>query len=78
MVNRVLGDHLIEVIFMLACNVGRTERIVRISIGILILVAGLAFGSWWGLIGIAPILTGLSRYCPANTLLGINNCQRAK
>ncbi|MDF2653395.1 MAG: hypothetical protein K0Q73_9200 [Paenibacillus sp.] len=63
---------------MAACNVGRTEQVIRISIGILILVAGLAFESWWGLIGIAPILTGLTRYCPANALLGINNCQKVK
>ncbi|MBW5448783.1 DUF2892 domain-containing protein [Cohnella sp. CFH 77786] len=60
------------------CNVGNTERILRISAGVIILAAGIAARSWWGLIGAAPILTGATRYCPANALLGIDNCETAK
>lgn len=58
------------------CNVGKTEQVIRISIGVIIVLLGLYFRSWWGLIGLAPIITGTIRYCPANALLGINNCQK--
>lgn len=59
------------------CNVGKTEQIVRMSVGAAVLVTGLMYRKWWGLLGIAPIVTGATRYCPANALLGIDNCKRA-
>lgn len=58
------------------CNVGKTEQVVRISAGAAILLAGLAYRSWWGLLGLAPIITGSMRYCPVNQVLGIGNCKR--
>ncbi|PZE19551.1 YgaP family membrane protein [Paenibacillus xerothermodurans] len=58
------------------CNVGNTERIVRMSIGGAIMLSGLYYRRWWGLLGLAPILTGAFRYCPANNMLGLDNCQR--
>ena len=56
------------------CNVGKTEQIVRISIGIGIILVGLYFRSWWGLIGVIPIITGSIRYCPLSDVLGISTC----
>ena len=59
-------------------NIGDVERVVRVVAGVLIL--SLVFvgpKSLWGLIGIMPILTGLSGWCPPYSLLGINTC-RAK
>jgi sulfite exporter TauE/SafE len=56
------------------CNVGGTEQIVRIMIGIVIVLLGLYFRNWWGLIGLVPIITGAIRYCPANDVLGISTC----
>ena len=60
---------------VLACNVGKAEQAVRIAAGVGILLAGLYKKRWWGLLGIAPIITGATRYCPANAVLGINNCK---
>jgi hypothetical protein len=60
------------------CNVGRTEQIVRISIGVVILLIGLYYRSWWGLIGFAPIITGSIRYCPVSDILGISTCDTKK
>ncbi len=57
------------------CNVGRTEQIVRILVGIGVVLAGLYFRSWWGLIGIIPIITGSIRYCPLSDVLGISTCR---
>lgn len=56
------------------CNVGRTEQIIRIIVGLVIIVLGIYFKSWWGLIGIIPIITGVIRYCPISDLLGVSTC----
>ena len=57
------------------CNVGRTEQAIRVAVGVCILLTGLYRKKWWGLIGLAPIFTGATRYCPANALLGIDRCK---
>ncbi|MCG3201001.1 MAG: hypothetical protein NFCOHLIN_00863 [Gammaproteobacteria bacterium] len=57
------------------CNVGQTERIIRIVAGALIIAAGVLFGSWWGVIGLLPLATGLMRWCPAWSILGINTAK---
>lgn len=46
------------------CNVGSVDRLLRIIIGLVIALLGVVFDSWWGLIGIVPIATGLFRFCP--------------
>ncbi len=53
-------------------NVSDTDRNIRIVLGLLIMVIGLFNHSWWGLIGLLPIATGLYHYCPAYAILGIN------
>lgn len=59
------------------CNVGKTDKLLRISAGIALLGLG-ASGviGWWGLIGVVPLATGLLNWCPAYTLLGIKTCKR--
>jgi len=56
-------------------NVGGIDRILRIVVG-LVLIALAATGTvgWWGWIGVVPLLTGVFRFCPAYTLLGIKTC----
>ena len=56
-------------------NVGTIDRTVRIIVG-LVLIALAATGKvgWWGYIGIVPLATGLFRFCPAYTLLGMRTC----
>ncbi|MGZ5035468.1 MAG: YgaP family membrane protein [Usitatibacter sp.] len=58
-------------------NVGTTERAIRVVAGLAIL--SLVFfvesdARWFGLIGLAPILTGLFGYCPPYAWMGINTC----
>ena len=48
---------------MFKCNVGKTDKIVRIVIGIAILTAGFIFKSWFGVIGVIPILTAVFGRC---------------
>jgi hypothetical protein len=54
------------------CNIGSTDRIIRIVIGIGITVIGIIFESYWGLIGIAVMATGVFGFCGLYTLLGTN------
>ena len=55
-------------------NVGSLDRILRIISGLTILGAGYYFKSWWGLIGLGPIFTGVFRFCPAYLPFGLNTC----
>jgi O-antigen ligase len=60
-------------------NVGGTDRILRIVIG-LVLIALAATGTVgvWGWIGVVPLLTGLIRWCPLYPLFGISSCSTKK
>jgi hypothetical protein len=56
-------------------NVGGFDKIVRIILGVAIIIAGIVFNSWWGLIGIIPLATGLFGRCGLYCPLGINTCK---
>lgn len=57
-------------------NIGNIDRSLRLVAGAAILGAGFYFKSWWGLVGLVPILTALVRFCPLYPLLGISTCKR--
>lgn len=46
------------------CNVGSVDRLLRIVVGFLIAILGVVFNSWFGLIGLVPLATGLIKFCP--------------
>jgi Inner membrane protein YgaP-like, transmembrane domain len=54
------------------CNVGKTERVIRVIVGLAIIAAGFSYQSWWGAIGLVPLLTGATGYCPPYQMLGIS------
>ncbi len=56
------------------CNVGRTDKVVRMILALVIGALGIYFKSWWGLLGILPLVTGLISFCPVYTILGLNTC----
>jgi hypothetical protein len=57
------------------CNEGKTDRIIRVVAGLAIVGAGVYFQSWWGAIGLVPIITGSIGWCPAYIPLGISTCK---
>lgn len=57
-------------------NIGNNERVVRIIVGVIIIGLGVYFQSLWGIIGLVPLLTGIFRFCPLYTMLGMNTCKR--
>jgi hypothetical protein len=60
----------------LKCNVGSTEKVIRIILGTVIVLVGMLYRSWWGLIGLAPIITGAIGWCPLSQLLGVSTCEK--
>ena len=64
---------------MFSVNVGTIDRALRIIVG-LALLALIFVGpkTWWGLVGIIPLATGLLRTCPAYSLLGMSTCPLKK
>lgn len=59
-------------------NVGSADRIIRIVLGIVIIVLGFVFKSWWGLVGLLPLITGLVNFCPAYSLIGVSTKAKVK
>jgi len=59
-------------------NVGSMDRTIRILVGLIILAAGIIFKSWWGLLGIIPLFTGLIGWCGLYSLLGISTVKSSK
>jgi len=58
-------------------NIHHIERMIRILLGLFII--SLVFWgpeTLWGLLGIVPLLTGLTGWCPPYQLLGISTCKK--
>lgn len=49
-------------------NVEENERMLRICVGLMIILAGILMPTWWGLLGLALFITGIVRWCPGNAL----------
>ena len=61
----------------MTANVGNLDRWLRIAVGLLLLsMTVIGPATPWGLLGLIPLATGLMRFCPAYTLLGIRTCSR--
>jgi Protein of unknown function (DUF2892) len=48
----------------MTCNIGKTDKIIRVIAGVVIAVLGFYFKSWWGLLAIIPLLTAFVGFCP--------------
>lgn len=59
-------------------NVGSVDRIVRLVLGVVIILLGIYFKSWWGIIGIVPAITGLLNFCPAYSLIGVSTKKKVE
>jgi len=56
-------------------NVGKIDKIVRWIVGLVILILGFYYRSWWGLVGLIPILTATISRCPLYLPFGISTCK---
>lgn len=60
------------------CNIGKADRIFRYLLGMVIILTGIYFKSWWGAVGLLPILTATIRWCPAYVPFGFSTCHEKK
>jgi hypothetical protein len=77
-------EHLNQNLLLMKPNMGTTDRLIRISIAVVLAVLYF-LNVLTGTLGIIALvvaavflLTSLLRFCPAYTLLGINTCKTGK
>ena len=58
-------------------NMGSADRMLRIVAGFGILAAGYYFKSWFGLIGLVPLVTAFVSWCPAYVPFGFSTRGKA-
>jgi hypothetical protein len=57
-------------------NIHPVERVIRVVVGlVLTTMAFVGPANPWFLLGMIPVLTGLTGWCPPYQLLGINTCK---
>ena len=61
----------------MAVNVGGMDRILRIVAGLAVLALFFVLegnARYWALLGFVLLFTGIFRYCPAYSLIGVSTC----
>jgi len=56
-------------------NIGNTDKLIRLVLGLFIIIVAGYFQSWWALLGVVLVVTAFMRFCGLYTLLGINTCK---
>lgn len=59
-------------------NLGNTERVIRIILGILIIAWGIKAQSWLGVIGLIILITGIIGWCGVYQLFKKSCCSADK
>jgi hypothetical protein len=57
------------------CNIGKTERLIRVAGGLLLMGAGIFIGGLWALLGAVVMATALVGWCPVSAVLGLSSCR---
>jgi hypothetical protein len=61
------------------CNIGCFERSLRILVGaVLVTLAYTHQLNAWAWIGIAPLVTGIIRFCPLYAIINRNGCCKSE
>lgn len=59
-------------------NVGKSDKVIRYILGILIITVGIMYNSWWGVIGIIPIFTAALGWCPLYSIINTSTKKENK
>ena len=57
-------------------NLGNLDRIIWAILGLAIIVLGIVFRSWWGVVGVIIAATSAFSFCPVYYLLGIRTNEK--
>lgn len=63
---------------MFKTNIGKTDRIARVVLALVIFALGLVTGSWLGLLGFIFLATALVSWCPLYAPFGFSTCATRK
>lgn len=58
-------------------NVGSVDRLLRLIVGAVIIVWGVYAESWWGLVGLLPLMSGLMNWCPLYVPLKLSTIKKS-
>lgn len=56
------------------CNIGKNDKLLRFGLAAVIVVLGIYYHSWWGLLALAPLVTAAVGFCPIYSLLTFSSC----
>ncbi len=59
-------------------NMGKVDKTIRIVAGVVIIILGIVFKSWWGLIGVLPIAISVVGFCPVYAPFKISTMKKGK
>lgn len=62
----------------MTCNIGKTDKIIRAIIGLVIAALGFYFKSWWGLLAVIPLLTAALGFCGLYVPFKISTVEKKK
>lgn len=59
-------------------NVGKTDKIIRIVLGVVFIVLGIMYSYYWFIPAVIALGTAFVGFCGLYGLLGINTCKLKK
>jgi hypothetical protein len=59
-------------------NIGLVDKLVRFLIGSVIIVLGMYYQNWLGLLGLLPIFTAVIGYCGLYAIFGVGTAKHHK
>lgn len=58
-------------------NEGAVDRALRVALGLLLVSLAVTVPSaWWAWIGVVPLITGITGFCPLYRVFGVSSCAR--
>jgi len=59
-------------------NVGGIDKVLRITLGLSVIIAGIVMQSWWGVIGLLPLFTATTGWCPAYLPFNFSSAKKSE
>ena len=63
---------------MIKRNIGNLDTVIRLILAVIIITLGIMYESWWGLVGVVPLMTAIIGTCPIYGILGISTAKQPR
>jgi len=57
------------------CNVGKSERLIRLAVGLALIGVSILWGGYWVILGAVILMTAIVGWCPISSLMRISTCK---